>query len=160
MLVIRVWAISISLCALCVSVCLQDWVCGRENADQLVHVSPLQVSEGNTSSCLCFTGFFLFLQMDTYKVHVFLFVYLPVLRTIPISSGQVSITCNGLEAGVKQKPSMHVWNGLKWLNTLLVSFNKISWHFSDVSLVYVLFKPLWFSSWAFAQYKLWQVLQV
>lgn len=30
-----------------VSVCLQDWVCCRENADQLVYVSPLQVSEGN-----------------------------------------------------------------------------------------------------------------
>ena len=27
-----------------VSVCLQDWVCRRENADQLVYVSPLQVS--------------------------------------------------------------------------------------------------------------------
>lgn len=29
-----------------VSICLQDWVCRRENADQLVYVSPLQVSEG------------------------------------------------------------------------------------------------------------------
>lgn len=27
--------------------CLQDWVCRRENADQLVYVPPLQVSEGN-----------------------------------------------------------------------------------------------------------------
>lgn len=30
-----------------VSICLQDWVCCRENADQLVYLPPLQVSQGN-----------------------------------------------------------------------------------------------------------------
>lgn len=34
----------------CVFVCLQDRVGGRENADQLVYLPPLQVSKGNLTT--------------------------------------------------------------------------------------------------------------
>lgn len=47
-----------------VSICLQNWVCRRENADQLVYVPPLQVSEGKRI-CMCFAEPFEFLGKET-----------------------------------------------------------------------------------------------